>query len=74
MSRHKTGNVISYHGILCHDMSYVTTIAASLLYSSNTSLVSARTVATGKDSDSDSYVPSSQLDNESCVPNEGSSG
>ena len=32
MSRHKTGYVISYHGILCHDMSYVTTIAASLLY------------------------------------------
>ena len=30
MSRHKTGYVISYHGILCHDMSYVTTIAASL--------------------------------------------
>ena len=31
MSRHKTGYVI-YHGILCHDMSYVTTIAASLVY------------------------------------------
>ena len=31
MSRHKTGYVISYHGILCHDMSYVTTIAASLI-------------------------------------------
>ena len=31
MSRHKTGYVISYHGILCHDMSYVTTIAASLV-------------------------------------------
>ena len=31
MSRHKTCYVISYHGILCHDMSYVTTIAASLL-------------------------------------------
>ena len=30
MSRHKTSYVISYHGILCHDMSYVTTIAASL--------------------------------------------
>ena len=30
MSRHKTGYVISYHGILCHNMSYVTTIAASL--------------------------------------------
>ena len=30
MSRHKAGYVISYHGILCHDMSYVTTIAASL--------------------------------------------
>ena len=30
MSRHKTGYVISYHGILCHDMSYVTTIATSL--------------------------------------------
>ena len=23
MSRHKTGYIISYHGILCHDMSYV---------------------------------------------------
>ena len=33
MSRHKTGYVISYHGILCHDMSYVTSIAASLLRS-----------------------------------------
>ena len=33
MSRHKTGYVISYHGILCHDMSYVTTIVASLLAS-----------------------------------------
>ena len=32
MSRHKTSYVISYHGILCHDMSYVTTIAASLVY------------------------------------------
>ena len=31
MSRHKTTYVISYRGILCHDMSYVTTIAASLL-------------------------------------------
>ena len=31
MSRHKTGYVISYHGILCHDMLYVTTIAASLV-------------------------------------------
>ena len=31
MSRHKTGYVISYHGILCHNMSYVTTIAASLV-------------------------------------------
>ena len=31
MSQHKTGYVISYHGILCHDMLYVTTIAASLL-------------------------------------------
>ena len=30
MSRHKTSYVISYHGILCHDMSYVTIIAASL--------------------------------------------
>ena len=30
MSQHKTGYVISYHGILCHDMSYVTTITASL--------------------------------------------
>ena len=33
MSQHKTGYVISYHGILCHDMSYVTTIAASLISS-----------------------------------------
>ena len=31
MSRHKTGYVISYYGILCHDMLYVTTIAASLV-------------------------------------------
>ena len=31
MSRHKTCYVISYHGILCHDMSYVTTITASLV-------------------------------------------
>ena len=30
MSQHKTGYVISYLGILCHNMSYVTTIAASL--------------------------------------------
>ena len=30
MSQHKTGYVISYHGILCHDMSYVTTIVVSL--------------------------------------------
>ena len=30
MSQHKTGYVISYHGILCHDMSYVMTIVASL--------------------------------------------
>ena len=30
MSQHKTGYVISYHGILCHDMLYVTTITASL--------------------------------------------
>ena len=36
MSRHKTGYVISYHGILCHDMSYVTTITASLIASSVT--------------------------------------
>ena len=32
MSRHKTGYVILYHGILCHDMSYVMTIAASLIH------------------------------------------
>ena len=32
MSRHKISYVISYHGILCHGMSYVTTIAASLDY------------------------------------------
>ena len=31
MSWHKTCYVISYHGILCHDMSYVTTITAILL-------------------------------------------
>ena len=36
MSRHKTGYVISYHGILCHEMSYVTTIAASLALNSFT--------------------------------------
>ena len=33
MSRHKTCYVISYHGILCHNMSYVTTITASLVWS-----------------------------------------
>ena len=32
MSRHKEAYVISYHGALCHDMSYVTTIMASLVY------------------------------------------
>ena len=32
MSRHKTGYVISYHGILCHDMLHVTTIVASLFW------------------------------------------
>ena len=32
MSQHNTGYVISYHGTLCHDMSYVTTIAATLLH------------------------------------------
>ena len=31
MSRHKKAYVISYHGTLCHDMSYVMTIVASLL-------------------------------------------
>ena len=31
MSRHKEAYVISYHGALCHDMSYVTTIVASLI-------------------------------------------
>ena len=36
MLRHKKGYVISYHGILCHDMSYVTTIAASLHYNTLT--------------------------------------
>ena len=36
MSGHKTGYVISYHGILCHNMSYVTTIAASLIYNAFT--------------------------------------
>ena len=30
MSRHKEAYVISYHEALCHDMSYVTTIVASL--------------------------------------------
>ena len=35
MSRHKTCYVISYHGILCHDMSYVTTIAVPLIYTVN---------------------------------------
>ena len=39
MSRHKTSYVISYHGILCHDMSYVTTIAASLLKTDNINTV-----------------------------------
>ena len=34
MSRHKEAYVISYHGALCHDMSYVTTSVASLLLSS----------------------------------------
>ena len=37
MSRQKTCYVISYHGILCHDMSYVTTIAASLIVIGNSS-------------------------------------
>ena len=32
MSQHNTSYVI-YHGILCHDISYVTTIAASLVTS-----------------------------------------
>ena len=31
MSRHKTGYVISYHGILCHEMSYDMTVMASLI-------------------------------------------
>ena len=31
MSQHKTGYVTSYHGILCHDISYVITIAVSLI-------------------------------------------
>ena len=31
MSRHKLTYDILCHGILCHDMSYVTTIAASLV-------------------------------------------
>ena len=31
MSRHKETYIISYHGALCHDMSYVTTIVASLV-------------------------------------------
>ena len=30
MSRHKEAYVISYHEALCHDMSYVMTIVASL--------------------------------------------
>ena len=32
MSRHKEAYVISYHEALCHDMSYVTTIVASLIH------------------------------------------
>ena len=32
MSRHKEAYVISYHEALCHDMSYVMTIVASLVY------------------------------------------
>ena len=35
MSQHTTCYVISYHEILCHDMSYVTTIMASLAISLN---------------------------------------
>ena len=31
MSRHKEAYVISYHEALCHDMSYVMTIVASLV-------------------------------------------
>jgi len=31
MSRHRKAYVISYHGALCHDMSYITTIVASLV-------------------------------------------
>ena len=34
MSRRKEAYVISYHGTLCHDMSYVTTIVASLITTS----------------------------------------
>ena len=30
MSRYRKAYVISYHGALCHNMSYVTTIVASL--------------------------------------------
>ena len=33
MSRHRKAYVISYHGVLCHDMSYVMTIVASLISS-----------------------------------------
>ena len=31
MSRHRKAYVISFHGTLCHDMSYITTIVASQL-------------------------------------------
>ena len=34
MSRHKEAYVISYHEALCHDMSYVMTIVASLIWRS----------------------------------------
>ena len=31
MSHHKTGYVLSHHGILCCDMSFVTTVVVSLM-------------------------------------------
>ena len=42
MSRHKEAYVISYHEALCHDMSYVTTIVASLLHTHTSLLTTAK--------------------------------
>jgi len=40
MSRHRKAYVISYYGALCHDMSYVMTIVASLHHGSRPQVTS----------------------------------